>query len=136
MVLFCCVVFALNMNYSQVLSGQLLMTVCESIMIGFFSFAYGMWFVFPYIWIKGKDGKMAQDLIESIYWMPCNVEAFFDVIFNPYKTKFLTELSGSRFVNCNITLTRRNTIANEMICFAYNLAYQITGYLRALVNKK
>ncbi len=82
MVLFCCVVFALNMNYSQVLSGQLLMTVSESIMIGFFSFAYGIWFVFPYIWIKGKDGKMAQDLIESIYWMPCNVEAFFDVIFN------------------------------------------------------
>ena len=82
MVIFCCVVFALNMNYSQVLSGQLLMTVCESFMIGSFSFAYGMWFVFPYIWIKGKDGKMAQDLVESIYWMPCSVEEFFDVIFN------------------------------------------------------
>ncbi|MGN0154758.1 MAG: hypothetical protein ACI4A3_09915 [Lachnospiraceae bacterium] len=82
MVIFCCVVFALNMNYSQVLSGQLLMTVCESIMIGSFSFVYGMWFVFPYIWIKGKDGKMAQDLVESIYWMPCSVEEFFDVIFN------------------------------------------------------
>lgn len=82
MVIFCCVVFALNMNYSQVLSGQLLMTVCESIMLGSFSFAYGMLVVFPYIWIKGKDGKMVQDIIESIYWMPCNVEAFFDVIFH------------------------------------------------------
>lgn len=82
MVLFSSVVFALNMNYSQVLSGQLLMTICESVMIGAFSFVYGVWVVFPYIWIKGKDGKMAQDLIERIYWMPCNVEEFFDVIFN------------------------------------------------------
>lgn len=81
MLLFSCVVFALNMNYSQVLSGQLLMTICESFMIGAFSFVYGVWAVFPYIWIKGKDGRMAQDLIESICWMPCDPEEFFDVIF-------------------------------------------------------
>lgn len=81
MVLFSCGTFALNMNYSQVLSGQLFMTVWVSFMAGAFSFAYGVWFVFLYIWIEGKDGKMAQDFIESIYWMPCSVERLFDAIF-------------------------------------------------------
>lgn len=80
LILFSSGIFALNLNYSQMLSGQLLMTVSSSIMIGSFSFAYGVWFTFSYIWIKGRDGKIVQDFIESVYWMPCSVERLFYVI--------------------------------------------------------
>lgn len=80
LILFSSGIFALNLNYSQILSGQLFMTVSLSLMIGSFSFAYGVWFTLLYIWIKGRDGKIGEAVIERVYWMPCSVERIFDVI--------------------------------------------------------
>lgn len=80
MTIFCTIVFSILMDYSVVLSKSLPMTIGYGLMIGSLSFVSGFWFANQYIWVEGKDGKTAQDLLESIYRMPCSLEKMFSVI--------------------------------------------------------
>lgn len=78
--IFCTIIYSILTDYSKVLSQSLLMTIGDGLIIGTFSFMYGFWFVYQYTWVEGKDGKTAQDLLESIYKMPCSLEKIFQVI--------------------------------------------------------
>lgn len=73
-------VYSMLMDYSRAFTGSLLMTVSEGLMVGSFIFMYAVWYIFPYVWITGKDKKQSQYLLESIYSMPFSIEIYFSVI--------------------------------------------------------
>lgn len=68
-------VYAVLMNYSEAVSEQWIgMTIGYSLMIGSFSFIYGMWLTFAYLFVEGKDGKSSQWIFSSVCYMPFSID--------------------------------------------------------------
>ena len=68
-------VYAVLMNYSEAVSEQWIgMTIGYSLMIGSFSFIYGMWLTFAYLFVEGKDGKSSQWIFSSVCYMPFSMD--------------------------------------------------------------
>lgn len=67
-------IYAVLMNYAEVVSTRLAMTIGYGVMIGTFSFIYSFWQTFTYSFVEGKDGKSAHDILACVCYMPFSVE--------------------------------------------------------------
>ena len=67
-------IYAVLMNYAEVVSTRLAMTIGYGVMISTFSFVYSFWQTFTYSFAEGKDGKSAHDILTCVRYMPFSLE--------------------------------------------------------------
>lgn len=67
-------IYAVLMNYAEVVSTRLAMTIGYGMMISSFSCIYGFWLTLTYSFVEGKGGKSSQDILASVRYMPFSLE--------------------------------------------------------------
>ena len=67
-------IYAVLMNYTEVVSTRLAMTIGYGMMISSVSLIYGFWLTFTYSFVEGNGGKSSQDILVSVRSMPFSLE--------------------------------------------------------------
>lgn len=67
-------IYAILMNYDEVYTTHLGMTIGYGMMISSFSFIYGFWLTLTYSFVEGKGGKSSQDILACVRYMPFSLE--------------------------------------------------------------